>query len=161
MSKEGNVRMRRSEKEIRDEGRIRTILSEALVCRLGLADENIPYVVPMCFVRVGDAIYLHAAREGRKIEILKRNSAACFEVESDVAIAPVDAACGWGMRYRSVIGFGRAAFVDDPQEKVAALDRLMEKYSGRDRWSYPDEAVRNTAIIRIDIERLTGKQSGF
>lgn len=161
MSSKSGAGMRRSEKEIRDNSLIDAVLAEAFVCRLGLVDGGNPYVVPMCFVRVGDAMYLHAAREGRKIDILKQNDAVCFEVEADVALVPAAAACGWGMRYRSVIGFGRAAFVDDPQEKIAALDRLMEKYSGRGGWTYPDEAVRQTTIIRIGIERMTGKQSGF
>ncbi len=138
MSEEADTEttMLRGEKEIQDQRLVEAVLSLALVCRIGLAYENQPYVVPMCFVCAGDSIYLHAAREGRKIEILKRNDAVCFEVEADVATIPADVACGWGMRYRSVIGFGRATFVDDPEEKVAALDLLMEKYSGQGRWTY-------------------------
>ncbi len=158
---DNDTAMLRGEKKIQDGNLIKTILTKALICRIGLADENHPYVVPMCFVHAGDAIYLHAAPEGRKIEILKQNAAVCFEVESDVAIVPADSPCGWGMQYRSVVGFGKATFVDNPEEKIAAFDLLMEKYSGRGGWTYPDKAVRRTTIIRIGIEQITGKQSGF
>ena len=69
-------------------------------------------------------------------------------------------ACEWGMKYRSVIGFGQASFIDDPESKRKALDIIMRQYSDRGH-EYPESALSNTAVIKIYIEEMTGKESGF
>ncbi len=66
--------------------------------------------------------------------------------------------CGWDMCYDSVIGFGRAIIVDDPDEKRTALDRIMSHYGAQGPHAYPSETLAKTAIIRIEIESLTGKR---
>ena len=65
------------------------------------------------------------------------------------------------MRYRSVIGFGRASFVEMEAEKRQAPDLLMRKYAGDGSWTYPRDAVAGTRVVRIDVEQMTGKQSAF
>lgn len=67
-------------------------------------------------------------------------------------------ACEWGMRYRSVIAFGTAYLVDDIGARRDALQLLMAHYSDR-RFSFPDAVVQRTAIIKVVIESVTGKQS--
>ena len=67
-------------------------------------------------------------------------------------------ACGWGARYESVIGFGRAVLVENPYEKRTALDRIMEHYGVRAPFFYADDILAKTEIIRIDIESATGKR---
>ena len=63
------------------------------------------------------------------------------------------------MKYRSVIGFGKASFVDDLEEKKKGLDAIMEHYAGRS-FDYPEPALKETTIIKVEIESMTGKQSG-
>jgi hypothetical protein len=150
--------MRKAEREIRDEAEVLAIMSEALVCRLGLSDEGTPYVVPMNFGLGEKCLYLHCAGEGRKLDILRRNDRVCFEMDLLREIKRSPTACGWGACYRSVIGFGRAVLVENPHEKKAALDRIMEHYGVCAPFSYADETIAKTAIIRIDIESVTGKR---
>lgn len=130
------------------------------ICRLGMACDDRPYVVPLCFGYENDTLYVHSAREGKKIDILQKNSAVCFEFDMDQQVLEADEACRWGMRYRSVIGFGTATILDDPQSKRMALDIIMRHYSDRAH-TYSEKALNNTVVIRIDIESVTGKESGF
>ena len=72
--------MRRRDKEITDQAELRRILQDARVCRLAMCDGDRPYLVPMSFALDGDDLVLHSARSGRKLEVLARNPAVCFEV---------------------------------------------------------------------------------
>jgi nitroimidazol reductase NimA-like FMN-containing flavoprotein (pyridoxamine 5'-phosphate oxidase superfamily) len=152
--------MRRNDKRIDDPALIETIMRKARVCRIALADANVPYVVPMNFGFRGNVIYLHSAREGRKIDILSRNDLVCFEVDTDLEIVTGEAACSWGAKYYSVIGNGKASIVTEPGEKRFALDAIMEKYSGKPEWDYGPAALDRVTVIRIDLTDISGKKSG-
>jgi nitroimidazol reductase NimA-like FMN-containing flavoprotein (pyridoxamine 5'-phosphate oxidase superfamily) len=150
--------MRRANREIIDPTAIRALMEEALVCRIGFCDGNMPYVVPMNFGLGESCIFLHCATEGRKLDILRRNDRVCFEIDFLREIRQGERSCGWGSRYESVIGFGRALIVDDPAEKRFALDRIMDHYRAQGPHAYPDDALAKTVVIRVEIERLTGKR---
>jgi nitroimidazol reductase NimA-like FMN-containing flavoprotein (pyridoxamine 5'-phosphate oxidase superfamily) len=64
------------------------------------------------------------------------------------------------MQYRSVIGFGKASFVEDLEEKRKGLDAIMKHYSGRS-FEYVEPAIESTCIIKVAIESMTGKESGY
>ncbi|MDK2383606.1 MAG: pyridoxamine 5'-phosphate oxidase family protein, partial [Candidatus Korarchaeota archaeon] len=78
--------MRRKDKEIRDLEEIEEILRRAFVCRIALCEDDRPYCVPMIYCYKEGAIYLHSAKEGKKLEVLKKNNRICFEVEMDVGL---------------------------------------------------------------------------
>lgn len=151
--------MYRKDKEIADRETIESILREAPIIRIGMADSGMPYVLPMNFAFGEGCIYLHSAYHGLKMDILRRSPHVCFEADIDLGTIPGDTVCRWGFRYRSVIGFGQAIFVDDPGEKRAALQRIVEKYSGISPGDFSEEKLQGVAIIRIDIESMTGKQA--
>ncbi|MEN6473524.1 MAG: pyridoxamine 5'-phosphate oxidase family protein [Syntrophaceae bacterium] len=149
--------MRRSDREVTDDALIEAILMQATVCRLAMCDEGWPYVVPLNFGYQDKRLFFHTAERGRKLDILTRNDRVCFEVDSEHKILESSAACGWSMRFASVIGFGRARLIDDPAYKREALDIIMRHYSDR-LYTYPDDILTKTAIIRVDIESMTGKR---
>ena len=150
--------MRRTEKELGDRAEIDSIIRSSLVCRLGLSDRGQPYVVPLCFGYDGKALYFHCAKEGRKSDILRQNNKVCVEFDAVEGIIEADHACHWGIGYRSVVGFGTACFVEEITEKEDALTLLMAQYSDRS-FSFPEDVLNRTAIVKIEIENLTGKQS--
>jgi nitroimidazol reductase NimA-like FMN-containing flavoprotein (pyridoxamine 5'-phosphate oxidase superfamily) len=152
--------MRRKEREIKDITAIEEILRCATVCRLGLCEDNRPYVVPVCFGYKENALYIHCGPEGKKLEIIRNNNNVCFEVDIDEG--PIKAArpCDWEMKYKSVIGFGKAVLVEDAEDKRKALDVIMQQFSAN-TFEYPEEAVQKTTIIKVEIETMTGKQSGY
>ncbi len=151
--------MRRKEKEITEPAEIETIIGEARVCRMALCDGDAPYLVPLCFGYADGTFYFHSAVEGRKIDILGRNDRVCLELETGVALKPGGKACEWGVSFRSVIGFGRASLIKDPEAKRRALDIIMSHYAPG-AFEYPDAALAKTVVIKVDIERMTAKKSG-
>jgi len=149
--------MRKVEREIRGQGEIRAIMEAAQVCRIGLADGDIPYVIPMHFGLGEGCLYLHSAGEGRKLDLLQKNNRVCFEMDLLDEIKKAEQPCRWSAAWRSVIGFGRAVLVEDPAEKHLGLDRIMAHYGARGPFAYPNGILAQTVVIRIDIESITGK----
>ena len=151
--------MRRVDKEITHRAEMESIIRRSMVCRLALADENLPYLVPLCFGYKDNSLYFHSIGQGKKLDMLKKNNNVCFEFDIDYEPIKADKACDWGMKFKSVIGFGKASFVEDFESKCRALDIIMQQYSG-ESFAYPEAKVKNTVIIKVEIEHMTGKQSG-
>ena len=153
--------MRRQDKLITDRTAQFRILDDAKVVRVGLIDGDRPYVVPMNFGRDGDDLWLHAtAASGLKLECIRSNPHVCVEADHFIRMVIGESACGhWTSHYLSVIGFGTAEIVEDPALKIQGLTAIMRKYSGRSDWEFEDAQVAKTAVIRIRLESLTGKQS--
>ena len=102
--------MRRTEKEIKDRAEIDSIIRRSQVVRLGLSDNGLPYIVPLSFGYDGEAIYVHCAKQGRKLDIIRKNNIVCFEFDIVLGVVEAEPACSWGMKYQSVIGTGTAQF---------------------------------------------------
>jgi nitroimidazol reductase NimA-like FMN-containing flavoprotein (pyridoxamine 5'-phosphate oxidase superfamily) len=155
-------KVRKDDKKIRDPEGIREILRKGLVCHVAMVDDGRPYLVAMNYGFRDNAIYLHAALEGRKIDILRKNPDVCFMVYTGNRLVTGPDACGdWTMKYRSVIGFGKATLIEKDEEKIPAMHILMEQYTTKGPFALSDARVAQTMVIRIDIEEMTGKISGY
>ena len=153
--------MRRKDREITDETAIRAILDKAQVLHLAMIDGDRPYVVPLHYGYTLEngvlTLYLHSAKEGRKLDVLQKNARVAFELETDVSlVSGGDLPCKYGAAYASVMGEGRATILTDPVEKTDALTMLMKTQTGRN--FYITEAMTDTvAVLRIDVETFTAK----
>lgn len=152
--------MRRKENEISDESGMKAIIEKAVVCRLGMFDGDKPYIVPLCFGYHDKALYFHSALKGLKIDCIRSNPNVCFEFDHVAETKKSENACDWGIKYQSVIGFGKAAIIEDSDEKRNALSIIMAQYSD-EQFQFPENMVKVTAVIKVDVESMTGKQSGF
>jgi nitroimidazol reductase NimA-like FMN-containing flavoprotein (pyridoxamine 5'-phosphate oxidase superfamily) len=151
--------VKRRDREIADRGEIDRIIAAAMVCRIAMARDDEPYVVPVSFGYDGRAIYIHTAGSGRKISFIEDNNRVCFEVETNVSLQTDESdPCNWTFAFESVIGYGTISELTIPAEKVAGLNRIMRHYSGRD-WDIDQAAIASTRVWRIDIESVTGKRS--
>jgi uncharacterized protein len=158
MKKEAMQTMRRADRAVKDPNAIRAIMEEAPVCRIGVSDFGMPYVVPMSFGLGERDLYFHCAAEGRLLDIIRRNDRVCFEMDLFREVILGQSPCGCSCRYESVIGFGRAVIMDDPGEKKAALDRIMEHYGEQVPAEYKTDIFAKTTVVRIAIESLTAKR---
>ncbi len=151
--------MRRKDKEIKDKKEIESIINRCDICRIALCDNNSPYIVPVCFGYSENYLYFHSAREGKKIDIIKKNNNVCFEF--DIYDGPIESEspCNWDMKYYSVIGSGEAFFIDDFQEKTKALYIITEHYSGNSS-EFQKDSVDNVTVIKVEIKNIMGKRSG-
>ncbi|MBC8439806.1 MAG: pyridoxamine 5'-phosphate oxidase family protein [Deltaproteobacteria bacterium] len=150
--------MRRKEKEITNREEIEIILKQSHVCRLAMVDEDKPYLIPMNFGYSDGCLFFHCAKQGRKIDLLKKNPNICFEVDELIRLKKASLACDWGIDFKSVIGSGKAQFLEDSDEKIQALNIIMSQYSDRS-FEYPDEMLEKTLVIKVVIDEMTGKQS--
>lgn len=154
--------MRRKEKEIKSISEIEDIINKALICRLGLSLNNQPYVIPLNFGYKSNELHFHCAIAGKKIDFIRENNNVCFEIDSDTELVVGQHACvGWTMKYKSVIGFGKAYIIEDFDEKIKSMDIIMEHYSGTSGFEYTEKNIRGVGIIKVVIESVSGKKSGY
>jgi nitroimidazol reductase NimA-like FMN-containing flavoprotein (pyridoxamine 5'-phosphate oxidase superfamily) len=152
--------MRRKDKEIEDAKEIGSIISRSDVCRIALSENNSPYIVPLCFGYRDNCLYFHSAADGKKIDIIKKNNTVCFEFDIHEGLIKSENPCDWDMKYHSVVGSGKAFFIEDPEEKTRALNIIAEHYSN-DAHEYQKKSVDNVTVIKVEIENITGKKSGY
>ena len=151
--------MRRHDREITDRSEMESILSKAIVCRLGCDDNGMPYIVPVSFGYQEGVIYIHSSHEGRKITLLQKNSQCCIEVDECSEVVRDKKPCNWGMHYRSVICIGKAHIVTNVEEKRDGLNCIMHHY-GSESHPFSEKELGNVCVIRIDITEMTGKKCG-
>ena len=153
--------MRRKDREVTDLEQIENILKPIKTCRLAMVDKGQPYVIPLShgYAIDGDKLilYFHSAKEGRKIDVLKENSAVCFEISTEgEASFGGDAACSYGYYFSSVIGFGNAEFVEDIEEKCKALSMITQHQSGRSH-EFTEKQADLICIFKVTSSDFTGK----
>ncbi|HHW43301.1 hypothetical protein GFC01_03030 [Desulfofundulus thermobenzoicus] len=153
--------MRRIKKEIKDKAIIIELLNTCPVGRLGTTGrDGYPRIKPLNFVYYDGKIYFHTAKEGEKIEDIQRDDRVCFEVDLPIAFLRArEHPCQAEYLYRSVIIRGRARIIEEQNEKLFALKRLLEKYQPDGGYGdFPAANLAKTGVVRIDIEEMTGKE---
>jgi nitroimidazol reductase NimA-like FMN-containing flavoprotein (pyridoxamine 5'-phosphate oxidase superfamily) len=153
--------MRKKEREVNDIESIELIISNSDVCRIAFADNNMPYIVTMNFGYSGGdnpCLYFHCANEGRKLDMIKKNNHVCFQMDTDHEVYGGDTGCDWGMKFSSVVGYGNISVVVDQRSRKAGLDCLMRHYAGDRDFTYDENVLARTTILRLDITEMTGKK---
>jgi len=118
---------------ITDKEIIKNILDEAEFGTLALCYENRPYAIPMNFVEVKDEIYFHGAKKGKKLDFIEHNDYASFCVVESFSILQSyfstndGSACPATHFFKSIIIDGKIKMVQEYDEKVEALESLMQK----------------------------------
>ncbi len=151
--------MRRKEREILDSDLIELILQKAEVCRVAFSQRAQPYVVPLSYGYDRGYLYFHSAPAGRKLDMIAKNPRVCFEVEYGVNLVRAETPCNFTVHFASVIGFGRASLVTDPERKAFGLDVIVRHYNAEPP-KYSPAALAQLAVVQIEIDELTCKQSG-
>jgi nitroimidazol reductase NimA-like FMN-containing flavoprotein (pyridoxamine 5'-phosphate oxidase superfamily) len=153
------VPMRKKDREINDPAEIEQILIQGEIINVAMCKGDQPYVLPFNYGFLNGFIYIHSATKGFKLEVLAQNPKVSFNVTTDVQLLPADKPQDCSVAYSSVVGFGRVRMVDDPVEKLAALEAVMVQYYPKnDAWEYPEKVVAACTVWCIEIEHLTGKR---
>ncbi len=151
----------RREREVTDIVEITRILDKSLVAHVGMVDGDEPYVVPMNYGYIFKdgqlIIYLHGARRGRKLDVIRANPKVFFEAECDLQPFEGDIACNYGIAYASIMGRGIAEIIDDPEEKKEGLSAIMKTQTGKD-FVFDDKLASVVSIIRITVSDFTAKR---
>jgi nitroimidazol reductase NimA-like FMN-containing flavoprotein (pyridoxamine 5'-phosphate oxidase superfamily) len=119
-------------------------------------EDGYPYAVPINHVLDGEVLYLHCAQAGHKLENLQHCDKVSYCVVTEAEVLPRELAT----QYESAVAFGRARRVEDPDEKYRALVALLQRFAP-EHMAHGMEELRTsferTAVLRIDLERVTGK----
>lgn len=153
--------MRRKDREIRDKKLQKEILENAEAIRIAFAVNNEPYIVAMNFGFEWESelrIYLHCAREGKKIDMLEQNNTICFQTDTDHLLVVDAQSCRWGMNYASIVGKGTISIVEDDEERIHGLELLMKNYGKKGKNTFAAEMLRAIHVLRIDVTEITAKR---
>ena len=149
----------RRKKQLLSEQETLRVLEEGKTGIVGvLGDDGYPYTVPINYVSLEDKIYFHSAKKGHKVDALaKEPKVSMTVVEKDDVVSRE-----FTTYFRSIQLFGKAYVVEDEAERNVAFRALCEKFSGADMDRYDEimsKEAAAAAIVRIDIEHITGKES--
>ncbi len=155
---------RKPEREVNDKAAIHAVLDQGLLAHVGLvasqgADAH-PVVIPMLYARHGSRLLLHGSPASRLLRTAKAGVEVCATVTLLDALVLARSGFHHSMNYRSVVVFGTAVEVVDHDEKVAALDRLVEHtVPGRTATLRPhtDKEVRSTTVLALPLEECSMK----
>lgn len=136
------------------------ILDEGFVCHVGFVVDGRPFVIPTGYARDGDKLYLHGSQASRMLRTLQSGVDACVTVTLVDGLVLARSAFHHSMNYRSVVVFGRAVLVDDPEEKLAALRSLSEQViPGRwDDVRKPNQQeLKATTVLSLPLSEASAK----
>ena len=152
---------RRADRTMKTSREMELLLERMSVGRLAVTTEDGPYIIPVNYLFLEGSIYFHSGLSGRKMEALQIDSRVCFLVDEVGPQVLWNQGCGISQIYRSVMCFGKAVFVEDPLEKRRMLERMVQKYvpSGYHLSPMIDQNVKKTAVVRVVIESMTGKEN--
>ena len=153
--------MRRKDREVTDSVKIREIIAVCDCCRLGLCDEGRAYVVPLDFGFTEKdgrySFYFHGAKEGRKMDLIRKTGWAAFEMDAGHKWVVGERAQDATSRFQCVMGGGPVTVLETAEEKRAGLLAILAHTTGRDRWDIDPAALERTQVFRLDAEELTCK----
>jgi len=133
-------------------------LKDAFYGRLATCADGQPYITPVNFAYADPKIYIHCHVVGRKLDNIAANPQVCFEVSEPTKLYRDELPCNYGTRYTSVLAFGRARIVDEPEAKLAALNLIIDKYAAGHLYQpITAEATATIKIIEIAVEKISGK----
>lgn len=153
--------MRRKEREVKAFDKIIEIIKKCDCLSLALIDGAYPYIVPLNFgfSYEGEQItfYFHGADAGKKMELIRQNPHAAFEMNCSKALVTDQQSCEYSMNYQSVCGYGDISIIEG-EEKVTALNALMRQYAPSKINTYSPEMLNKVAVYQLQVKGITAKQ---
>lgn len=149
--------MRRKNQLLKDSESVQILKERTSGVLAVLGDGGYPYAVPLSYVYADGKIYFHCAKEGHKLDAIKRSDKVSFCVVDCDNVVPDE----YTTYYRSVIVFGIARILSD-DEKRAPLEKLAAKYTPDDAEGRKKEIERffeRVCMIEMKIEHMTGKEA--
>jgi nitroimidazol reductase NimA-like FMN-containing flavoprotein (pyridoxamine 5'-phosphate oxidase superfamily) len=155
--------MRRKEREVSERSKILAIMEKCTICSLAFSDGEYPYVVPVNFAYrntpAAVEVYFHGATEGKKIDLIKKEGKAAFNMYCGPQVVIGKTICGSTREYESVSGAGKVEILTDDKEKELGL-RLIVAHLGDTRQDeFEASRFARIAVCRLTIQQMCGKAS--
>lgn len=154
--------MRRKDREVTEFSKIIDIIKNCDCCRLGLVDNNEAYIIPMNFgydtIDEKITLYFHCAAEGRKIELIPKQSVVSFEMDTKHELVTGKLGCDFSYMYQSIMGTGSITIVSEISEKVYGLQKIMAHYTNKIQWEFDEKLLDRTMVLRLDVNNFSAKK---
>jgi uncharacterized protein len=153
--------VREAERAVYDRDTVYRVLDEGFICHVGFVADGQPFVIPTSYGRKDATLYIHGSAASRLLrQIQKEGVPVCITVTLLDGLVLARSVFNHSMNYRSVVILGKAALVDDPEEKLAAL-RTLAEHILPGRWDdsrQPNEReLKATSVLRVPIEEFSAK----
>jgi hypothetical protein len=152
--------VREANRAVYDRAAIYRILDEGFVCHVGFTVDEQPFVIPTMYARVGDDLYFHGSAASRMLRGLGAGLPVCITVTLTDGLVLARSVFNHSMNYRSVVALGQAKLIDDPVEKLRALQAFTEKLIPG-RWNdarQPNEKeLKATSILKLPLTEVSAK----
>jgi len=145
-----------------DRGAIDAVLDEAIVCHLGFVQDGQPFVIPTLHARLGDELYIHGSSASRALKIAAGGVPVCVTVTLLDGLVLARSVFEHSVEYRSVVVLGTARLVEDPEEKMKALEAFTEQLiPGRwaDARKPNDKEMKATWVLALPLDEASAKIS--
>lgn len=139
---------------------IEAILDEALIAHVGFAVEGEPYVIPTLQARIGERVYFHGSSASRTVQALAAGAQMCLTVTLLDGLVLARSAVHHSVNYRSVVVLGQATAIEEPVEKMAAIEAFTERLiPGRWNEARPPSAKELKAIqvLSLPLDEASAK----
>ena len=139
---------------------VEAILAEGLYCHVGFSVDGQPYVIPTIYARIEDRLYIHGSAASRMLRTIGERMPVCVTVTLLDGLVLARSTFHHSMNYRSVVILGEATEVTDPDEKMTALQAIVDHVMVG-RWEdvrqpSPQE-LKATSVIRVPLEEVSAK----
>jgi hypothetical protein len=151
---------RLAKRGVYDRNSIYEILDEGFICHVGFAVDGKPVVIPTGYARVENQLYIHGSQASRMLRTLSEGVDICVTVTLVDGLVLARSAFHHSINYRSVVTFGRASLVEDPEIKLAALFAFSEHVIPG-RWNEvrapTPEELKATSVLSLELTEASAK----
>ena len=151
---------RRHDRGFYDHATVHALLDAAALCHVSYVLDGQPYCTPTLFWREGNRLYWHGSSASRMLRNLSTGEPACLTVTHLDSLVLARSGFNHSADYRSVMAFGHARLIEDPEEKRFALAMMVDRFfPGRRAQLRPstDQEIKATSVVYMDIERASAK----
>src|SRR4051794_568828 len=151
---------RRHDRGHYDHETVHALLDAAALCHVSYVIDGQPYCTPTLFWREGSRLYWHGSSASRMLRNLSSGEPACLTVTHFDSLILARSGFNHSADYRSVMAFGQAVLVSDPDEKRHALTMMVDRFfPGRTARLRPmsQQEFKATTVITMAIERASAK----
>lgn len=153
--------MRRKDREVTDFDTIVGIIDECEIVRIGIADGDYPYIVPLNFAYTAEngeiCLYIHGAMAGKKYEMLTKSPMCSFEMDIPLKMECLVESKDVTMRYKSVMGKCKVEFLDGDARQNAIDNIIMARHEETKNFVYNKENVQRTAVAKLSVIEISAK----
>lgn len=154
--------MKRKDREVTNIDDTLKIVHDAKILHLGLFDTDYPYIVPLHYgyeyLDGKFVFYMHSAKEGSKLDLIKKEPHVCVELECNVnLVSGGEDPCKYSSTYASVIARGMATIIDSEKEKIHGLQLLMENQTER-HFTIEEEMTKSVVVVKVVSDSFTVKE---